>query len=263
MKCKICGKRATRIFEANFLGKHRGFFDYCRTCGYLSVTNPYWLAEAYSDAISATDTGLVQRNFFVAQQLSVFIYFFLGMSEKDQFLDYAGGFGLLTRLMRDRGFNFYWQDPYCVNLVATGFGFDQTSPPFKAVTMFEALEHLDDPLASLENILKSAESNTLVFSTLLYGDHPPQPDKWWYYSLESGQHISFFSLKTLSTIGKQMGLNCYSTGSFHVLTNHVFNPIKFRLVCNPRFTKAMYPLIKTRFLPSLTWSDHLYLVKKV
>ncbi len=39
----------------------------------------------------------------------------------DPFLDYAGGYGVFTRLMRDIGFDFYWHDPYTQNLFANGF----------------------------------------------------------------------------------------------------------------------------------------------
>jgi hypothetical protein len=34
------------------------------------------------------------------------------------FVDIGGGYGLLTRLMRDRGFDFYWKDPHCENIFA-------------------------------------------------------------------------------------------------------------------------------------------------
>ena len=37
------------------------------------------------------------------------------------YLDVDGGYGMLTRLMRDYGFHFYWTDPYCQNILARGF----------------------------------------------------------------------------------------------------------------------------------------------
>jgi len=33
------------------------------------------------------------------------------------FLDYAAGYGLFVRLMRDAGYNFRWSDLYCQNLL--------------------------------------------------------------------------------------------------------------------------------------------------
>ena len=36
-------------------------------------------------------------------------------------VDYAGGHGFLVRLLRDKGINALWMDPYSENLVARGF----------------------------------------------------------------------------------------------------------------------------------------------
>jgi len=37
------------------------------------------------------------------------------------FLDYAAGYGLFVRLMRDAGYNFRWSDLYCQNLFVRGW----------------------------------------------------------------------------------------------------------------------------------------------
>ena len=39
-------------------------------------------------------------------------------------VDYGGGYGLLVRLMRNSGFDFYRYDPYCANFFAKGFEVD-------------------------------------------------------------------------------------------------------------------------------------------
>ena len=66
--------------------------------------------------IADADTGLVSRNLGIARRLAGLLYF--GFDPKARYLDFAGGYGLLTRLMRDRGFNFYWHDLYCENVFA-------------------------------------------------------------------------------------------------------------------------------------------------
>lgn len=98
------------VFSAQVLGKYPADFERCASCGFLRIVNPHWLEEAYSGAIAATDTGLVARNIDVARKLAVFLYFVLPGRGAGRFLDVAGGYGMLTRLMRDYGFDFYWSD---------------------------------------------------------------------------------------------------------------------------------------------------------
>ena len=84
------------------------------------MPEPYWLEEAYNNVINLTDTGLMYRNIVFSQQLSVFLYFAFGERGEGQYLDMAGGYGVFVRLMRDIGFNFFWEDIYAKNLVARG-----------------------------------------------------------------------------------------------------------------------------------------------
>jgi len=118
----------------------------------------------------------------------------------NRYLDFAGGYGVLTRLMRDRGFDFYWQDPYCKNVFARGFEWENIKGETSSggVTAFEVLEHVPDPLGFVRSALEQARTSNLIFSTLLYEGEPPAPEKWWYYALETGQHISFFRRDTLA-----------------------------------------------------------------
>ncbi len=63
-----------------------------------------------------------------------------------KFIDYGGGVGVFTRIMRDRGLQFYRQDKYTQNLFAQYFdiadlNIDQRH--FELATCFEVLEHLE------------------------------------------------------------------------------------------------------------------------
>ncbi|MFM6404756.1 MAG: methyltransferase domain-containing protein, partial [Microcystis sp.] len=90
-----------------------------------------------------------------------------------KYLDIAGGYGLLTRLMRDVGFDFYWSDLYCQNIFANYFEASNTNNAFSAVTAFEVLEHLYDPVEFISKSLESTECKTLIFSTQLFDGLPP------------------------------------------------------------------------------------------
>jgi hypothetical protein len=231
---------------------------FCESCGLLQTEEPYWLEEAYSRAIADTDTGLVSRNLTIANALSCLLYFCF--DPKARYLDFAGGYGLLARLMRDRGFDFYWHDRFCENVFARGFEWDhlQETAPGGAVTAFEVLEHVADPLAFIRQALDQARCSTIVFSTLLYEGAPPDPDKWWYYSQETGQHISFFRRQTLQTLGNKLGLRLYSNGWFHVLTAKNIGGTGFRL-CSSRLAGPVTRYVQMR-MRSRTADDHEVMV---
>jgi hypothetical protein len=134
VSCPICLTITKPAFAAKVLGKYEAAYNICGGCGYLYVINPHWLKEAYSSAISATDTGLVVRNILTASKIACFLYGVLGERGQGHFLDVAGGYGMLTRLMRDFGFDFYWDDKYCANLFARGFEYREGREACRAVT---------------------------------------------------------------------------------------------------------------------------------
>src|SRR6185295_19437283 len=111
--CPICNGSLDVAFESQILYRHKATYDYCSGCGFLRARNPRWLAESYNSTIASTDTGLVMRNIGVARKLTKILLGVLGERGEGRYCDIAGGFGLLTRLMRDYGLDFYWSDKYC------------------------------------------------------------------------------------------------------------------------------------------------------
>lgn len=251
----------TSKFIATVLEKYSAHFDFCDYCGFLRVREPYWLNEAYSSAIASTDTGLVQRNKDLARMLASLLYFAMGERGNGCYLDAAGGYGLLTRMMRDYGFNFYWSDKYCSNLVARGFEAGDALGICQAVTAFEVMEHLEDPINFISDVLVYSKSDTFIFSTQLFEGAPPSPDKWWYYSLETGQHIAFFQRRTLLMLAERLQMQLYSFGNFHIFTSRVLSASKVRMFSG-RASFLFAPLAK-RFLQSKVISDHLEMVRRL
>ena len=119
MKCRICGSKCEVKHTALIMGKYKINYYLCNECNFLQAEEPYWLEESYANPINNTDTGLVSRNISLAKKTSIILYYLFG--KKGMYLDYGGGYGLFTRLMRDRGFDFYWQDSYTENLLSKGF----------------------------------------------------------------------------------------------------------------------------------------------
>jgi hypothetical protein len=250
--CRICAADCRHQFSATILRKYPCAYFYCDQCGLLQTEEPYWLEEAYKSAIADADTGLVYRNLRLSGLVSTLLFFLYDREAK--YLDVAGGYGMFTRLMRDIGFDFYWSDIYCQNLLARGFESTTTAPPFAAITAFEVLEHVTNPVEFIANALKQAETRTIVFSTEVFDNDPPQQD-WWYYAFQTGQHVSFYQRRTLRMIGKILGLNCYSSGSLHLLTDKNIHPAVYRLLTHP-WAGRFLARFKDRSMKSKMMSDH-------
>lgn len=225
MKCKICGSTAEHKFDATILRKYKVKYYCCDNCGFIFTEEPFWLDEAYSNSINIEDTGLLSRNIYFSQLLTILIYFYF--DQKGYFVDYAGGYGIFTRLMRDIGFDFAWKDPYTKNLIARGFEF-RKEKKVELLTSFESFEHFIDPMSDIKAMLKI--SKNVAFSTELLPNPVPQPDSWWYYGLGHGQHISFYSEKTLRYISQKLGLNFYNLGGIKLLTDKSISVKQIRLL---------------------------------
>jgi hypothetical protein len=213
--CRLCGG-ATRIaFEATILSRHRVDYLHCTACDQLQTARPHWLEEAYARPINIEDTGLVQRNLLLSRHMALLL--FEGGLREGPFLDYAGGYGLMTRLMRDYGFDFRWTDPYAQNLFATGFE-AALEGRFTAISAFEVLEHMVEPAAEVGALL--AHTDTLVCSTELRPEPIPARD-WPYYGFGHGQHIGFFSRQSLQALADRLAVRLLSDGAFfHVFTRN-------------------------------------------
>ncbi|MCX8079409.1 MAG: glycosyltransferase [Geminocystis sp.] len=215
-KCKICHSDSYYFATAKFLQKYDVKYYQCSNCGFVQTENPYWLEEAYSEAIAASDIGLLYRNNFLAEIAArlIFNYF----NHEGKFLDYGGGYGVFVRLMRDRGFDFYWYDKFCRNLFATGFELsDCQDKKFEMVTAFEVFEHFNNPLGEMENILQYSQN--ILISTQLLPKNNPKPDEWWYYAPHEGQHVGIYTRKALEIMARKYNLKLYTDGeSLHLLT---------------------------------------------
>ena len=86
--CRCCSGESKIIFSGVLIGNQVDYFE-CSNCGYVSTEAPFWLDEAYQEAINNSDTGIMARN-----QINARIAFLtmLLLGEKDGTLvDCAGG----------------------------------------------------------------------------------------------------------------------------------------------------------------------------
>jgi predicted O-linked N-acetylglucosamine transferase (SPINDLY family)/glycosyltransferase involved in cell wall biosynthesis len=227
MHCKICETQSSFFFSTKVLNKYDVDYFQCPSCGFVQTEDPYWLEEAYSSPITASDIGILMRNEMLVQLAGNIIVTFFDHDAK--FLDYGAGYGLFVRMMRDRGVNFSWNDHYCSNLFSSGFE-ASLGEPFELVTSFEVFEHLVNPVETIEQLLTS--SRNILFSTELLPPGNPVGEDWWYYAPHEGQHISIFTLDSLEHIAVRFGLHLHSNGSFfHLLTEKKIDPQEFIKWC--------------------------------
>jgi 2-polyprenyl-3-methyl-5-hydroxy-6-metoxy-1,4-benzoquinol methylase len=207
MLCKICNSGATAAFIARILGKYDAVYYRCVACGFMQTEEPHWLAESYASAINEIDLGPVNRAITSSKLIEGLI---LSTFDKAaRFIDYGAGYGVLVRLMRDRGFDFYWQDAYCANLFAKHF-VAEAGTTFELLTAFEVFEHLVDPLTEIKSMLDY--SNNLLFSTLLVPQRAQTVTDWWYFAPEHGQHVAFYTVEALQVIAKIFNLHLCTDG---------------------------------------------------
>lgn len=249
MKCKICKQENNSVFSGRLLNKYDIEYYHCKNCGFLQTEEPFWLEEAYSETINVTDPGYMQRNINLSKKLTILLSLFFDKNGK--YLDYAGGYGVFVRMMRDIGFDFYWDDKYTTNLFSRGFEYTNTDK-YEAVTTFESFEHFLHPIEEIENLLKI--SKNIIFSTELLPDPIQKPEDWWYYGLDHGQHISFYSNKTFEFIANKYNLHYINLGSLHILSEKVISKFKLKILKFSRF--GLHKLLE-RQLKSRTWDDYL------
>ncbi|MDD5460870.1 MAG: class I SAM-dependent methyltransferase [Methylococcales bacterium] len=246
--CRICQEQANKIFTGNLLNIPVDYFE-CLDCGYVQTESPHWLELAYTETINDSDTGIMSRN-QVNARIVLVTMLMLG-KVGGTLVDYAGGYGILVRLLRDYGINALWSDRYCQNLVARGF--ERTNETADLVTAFEAFEHFVNPVEELEKMLDIAPN--VLFSTIIVADPAPKQEDWWYYGKEHGQHIGFFRIRTLEKLAQERGKFLVSNGvSYHLFTDQPINQTLWKIMFR---ANRLIPQLLRRRLASKTWSDHL------
>lgn len=250
IKCSICESNSKSIFTQTVLNKYAAEYFQCTNCGFVQPGDAHWLEEAYATSINISDTGILQRNLYFSRVTSVLIFFLLDRRKK--FLDFAGGYGIFTRLMRDRGFDFYWSDKYTENLLARGFEVVKLDADYELLTSFESLEHFVEPLKEVREMLDLADN--LLLSTEIFKGAAPDPNQWDYYGFTHGQHISLFSLTSLETLAIKLGLNFYTNGrSLHFFSKRKYSRLKVWFLF--KSIRLGSDRIVAKFAGSLTISD--------
>ena len=243
MQCKICQNAAVPAFNASILGKYDATYFRCSSCGFMQTEDPHWLAESYASAINGIDLGPVNRAMSGSRLIEGVILSSFDRNAK--FVDYGAGYGVLVRLMRDHGFDFYWQDLYCENLFAKHF-VAEPGMTFELLTAFEVFEHLVDPLAEIKTMLQY--SGNLLFSTLLVPSEAKTATDWWYFAPEHGQHVAFYTVPALRVIANRFNLHLSTDGNgTHLLSRKSVSDRRFRFFArDTRWSRLVRAALRRR-----------------
>lgn len=232
LQCKICENDVKAYAQAIILKKHKIQYYKCPHCGFIQTQSPFWLDEAYASPISDLDIGPVNRAFgtsFIVKTLILVLF-----DHRSRYMDYGAGYGVFVRRMRDLGFNFFHYDKYCRNLFSKGFEADFSSDDkYELITAFEVFEHLTDPYEEIRYMAQF--SDNIFFSTYLVPENNPQPNDWWYFATDHGQHISFYTSKSLQVMAARLGYHYCHDGDFqHLFSKKKVPQWKFRLLLRPK-----------------------------
>ncbi len=203
----ICNEQADQVLNYMISGGQQATLVQCKRCRYLFVQNPTWVEGSFESDLNRFDLGSVDRSIIVADFIES-----LTRSSKSKslsFLDWGGGYGLLTRLCRDRGIDMVNFDPY-VRPIFSGPSQVDELVKREVLVASEVFLHLVNPLRELRNLLNFADS--VVVTAVV----PPQnvSAAWWYLMPETGQHVSFFPVTTLKELARRSGTFLYTDRRF-------------------------------------------------
>lgn len=107
----------------------------------------------------------------------------------------------------------------------------------------------------------AARADAIFFSTELQPPGPPKPGEWWYYALESGQHVALYTREALVRLGARFGMRLFTNGrNLHLLSKNSVSPVWFRLACSGRLSPLINVLKKQK---SLLPGDHAAILESL
>lgn len=211
-QCLICENISSKLFDVWLQNSFSADLYECKNCFFKFYPGQNWIQNSFSKRLNHLDVGAVDRTLIISEILTE-ICNSLGI-KNDICLDYGGGYGLLTRIMRDKGFNWKNYDPYTEGIFSENHNCSLENN-FALISLIEVCLHFEDPVNDFFQIIKHA--NTLIFTASI--PKKPFDSNSSIVTKESGQHIAIYSLDSLKIIANKIGCHFYSDKKFiHIFT---------------------------------------------
>jgi Methyltransferase domain len=253
--CCVCGATTAFAFSARIMGARFVSYFRCSGCGIIATEPPTWLSEAYEHALADIDTGEVDRAARVCRRV---VALSLLLRLKGRAVDYGGGHGLLVRMLRDSGLDFYWMDPHAENVFARGF--EAVPGEYELLSLIEVMEHVPEPVPFLRDLINRYRPTFLFFTTELHEPEETPPQTWFYYGFESGQHVCLHTHRSLGRLAELLQCYLVSMGPYHLLSRIPVSRRLFSAACS-RWSLLSRP-IATRLRGTKITSDSALLATR-
>lgn len=208
-RCRLCGGATDRVFSRLVLRRHDVDYFHCTECGSLQTEQPYWLEEAYVPDNERFDTGAVFRTLSNA----AFLFdLHAKLAAECMIVDVGCGTGLLVRQLRDAGLPAFGFDKYDEARLALGFKIDSI-PANSMINLCEVAEHFVEPNLEFDRLF-ATDPAVLVIQTALVG---PLEEDWSYLAPEHGQHVFFYSYRSLHWLAARHSRILLTSGTYALL----------------------------------------------
>jgi len=225
VRCPVCRKPCAPLGIVDFnknCEEHRGLrlppagrpvqYLACRTCGFAFApefaawTPDDFAREIYNDGYAAVDPDHAETR--PRANAETLLTTFPANARPASHLDYGGGAGRLSELLRAAGWSSACYDPFF-----SGGGQQAPSGSYPLITCFEVFEHVPDVRGLVQRLDALLAPDGLVLASTLVSDGqlvPGQPLTWWYASPRNG-HVSLFTARSLAMLATRQG---WRTASF-------------------------------------------------
>ena len=205
--CTICGGKFRDVLKFKLSIGEVAQLTQCQSCNFLTVKDPAWIDGSFGPELNKFDLGAIDRSLIVADFVEVLSHLVTGMRTSS--LDWGGGYGLLTRMCRDRGSNMTNYEPF-VRPLFSGPAQVYELHYCDLILASEVFLHLTEPLTHLTRLLTYADS---VLVTAVVPPHRISTN-WWYLMPQTGQHVSFFPIKSLEELASKTNTFLYTDKRF-------------------------------------------------